>query len=74
MHQGPKGIISLRMGSGMAGLEDGVVYLRLSHRKGWIADRRYIIPAMSYGVGRGRIGSSKAQGPRVEIVMKEVSE
>ena len=66
--------ISLRMGSGMTGLEDGVVHLRLSHRKGWIADRRYIMPAMSYGVGRGRIGSSKAQGPRVEIVMKEVSE
>ena len=25
------------------GLEDGVVYLRLSHRRGWIADRRHVL-------------------------------
>ncbi len=42
--------ISLRMGSlgyntsanGGRTMEDGVVYLRLSHRRGWIADRRMV--------------------------------
>ncbi len=28
---------------GNSGFEDGIVYLRLSHRRGWIADRRYVL-------------------------------
>ncbi len=32
-----------RGGVGSTGLEDGIVYLRLSHRRGWIADRRYVL-------------------------------
>ena len=82
--------ISLRMGTcpdGMGGsgingsrsmsLEDGIVYLRLSHRKGWIADRQYALSSAT--TNRGEIrhhptksGTGKQQ--RVEIVMKEVSE
>ncbi len=36
-------------GSGM-GLQDGIVYLRLSHRRGWIADRRFVTTLKQGGV------------------------
>lgn len=81
--------ISLRMGSLnhnningsiKSGMEDGVVYLRLSHRKGWIADRR-LVTTLLHGrdIFRGhnnRFISDKSGGTAtsVEYVMKEVSD
>lgn len=68
--------ISLRMGSlvhgsiNANGLEDGVVYLRLSHRKGWIADRRFTVSA-KHGVNTRKQNAERQQ---LEIVMKDISE
>ena len=36
-----------RSGVGGTGLEDGIVYLRSSHRRGWIANRRYVLLPLS---------------------------
>lgn len=81
--------VSLRMGTvkyssidgsdaGNYDLEDGVVYLRLSHKRGWIADRRFVefslqrkenscvYPRKSSAEDGGKTHS------RVEIVMKEI--
>lgn len=67
--------ISLRMGSLMLdsldsnGLENGIIYLRLSHRKGWIADRRHVITSQER---QGAIIQDRYQCN--EIVMKDISE
>ena len=90
--------ISLRMGSldpspGVSGggrssaLEDGVVYLRLAHRRGWIADRRFVTSVLQNGrnvvsrhqqYGSGFLDGGTARSDDIfvslELVMKEVSD
>jgi len=93
--------ISLRMGSldplpglpggasGRAsGLEDGIVYLRLAHRRGWIADRRFVTTGLlqngrnmgsrhqQYGRGFSDNGSMHSDDffVRLELVMKEITD
>jgi hypothetical protein len=88
--------ISLRMGSldplpglsrGSSGLEDGIVYLRLAHRRGWIADRRFVTSLLQ---NERNVGSRHQQYGRgfsdhdftrsdefvvsVELEMKELSD
>jgi len=90
--------ISLRMGSldpspGVSGggrsssLEDGVVYLRLAHRRGWIADRRFVTSVLQngrnmvsrhqeYRRGFSDVGNVRSDDfvVNLELVMKEVSD
>jgi hypothetical protein len=71
--------ISLRMGSldkngqsHMRSLEDGVVFLRLSHRRGWIADRRFV-PMSINAVGDCPPDQNQNSNHScVELVMKEI--
>lgn len=72
--------ISLRMGSldkngqsNMRSLEDGVIFLRLSHRRGWIADRRF--SQISIHDDNGDRKSDQNQfDTTTELVMKEISD
>ena len=79
--------ISLRMGSldhsgNSNGMEDGIIYLRLSHRRGWIADRRFvtsfhhehIMARHRYHYGRTMLGSNENPSISLELVMREVSD
>jgi hypothetical protein len=79
--------ISLRMGSldrtgSGNGMQDGIVYLRLSHRRGWIADRRFVtsflhgrnISGQQSQYGRSMSGYVDNASVSVEDVMKEVSD
>jgi hypothetical protein len=72
--------ISLRMGSldkngqsPIRSLEDGVVFLRLSHRRGWIADRRFIQMSIHEDDGdKNRVDSLESNHLIAELVMKEI--
>mmetsp|Transcript_15498 Transcript_15498/g.29244 ORF Transcript_15498/g.29244 Transcript_15498/m.29244 type:complete len:1113 (-) Transcript_15498:42-3380(-) len=75
--------ISVRMGSldhtasYGNGLEDGIVYLRLAHRRGWIADRRYVVGKVLLERGKEKSESSPPRHKEVvklEVVMREVTD
>jgi hypothetical protein len=71
--------ISVRMGSldhtagHCNGLEDGIVYLRLAHRRGWIADRRFVVKLLDQGQKSSQ-SSPRQSEMSLEVVMREVTD
>jgi hypothetical protein len=72
--------ISLRMGSldkngqsNMRSLEDGVIFLRLSHRRGWIADRRFIQISI-HDDDCNETPDQNCFDTTTELVMREISD